>query len=171
MYNELFIDIYKGMLPYIKKEDVVVELGCRDDRGVLSSNMFNCKEFICIDSREDRVMLAKRHSKPDTSFLVLDALRDELPVCDVLITTALIHHYPLDNLKSTLQHFAKSTKRNIIISGPNAESQTQLYGDHRYHILPHDIELAVTDINFKIESILRFNAKNGVITIVLKNED
>ena len=193
-YQKLFEDTYSQMLPYISPEDVVVEIGVRDDRGVISSTMFNCKEFIGVDARPERVQMASATSKVCTqcssppkgiSYILGDALKDDLPLCDVMITTALIHHHPKETLRHALTHLGKFTKKYLIISGPNGAVQTSVYGDHQYHLSKADIEEVAPLVGFKVKEIMYCDdsappvsffgpevalswVKDGQITIVLE---
>jgi len=183
-YQKLFEDTYSHMLPYITPDDVVVEIGIRNDRGVISSRMFKCKEFIGVDARPERVQMG---AVGDIDQLVVaDALKDILPECDVMITTALIHHHPKEILEDALKHLGKYTRKYLIISGPNGDVQTSLYGDHQYHLRKEDIEEIAYKAGFTVEKVLYSDdsappvhffgpeialswVKDGQITLVLKH--
>ena len=95
--------------------------------------MFKCKNFIGVDKNPSRKL-------SNMKFKTLDALKDELPKCDVIITTALIQHYPKEMTLKILENMAKNTKSLIMIMCPNGKVQRKLYGDHKYHPLLEDME-------------------------------
>ncbi len=105
--------------------DVIMEICTRHDRGILGREIIPHKQYIMVDKALNRIGLN------------LDAVTDELPACDVTISTAVFHHTAPKDIQKLFNNIAKNTKRTIIITGPANDTGVVLYGDHLYHL---DIE-------------------------------
>jgi len=145
-YKEFFRGVYENMNNLITKDDVVVEVGCRDDRCVISNRMFNCKKFIGIDKDDKRVLSGME-------FIIMDAVTEELPKCDIMITTALIQHYPKEDLHKIMKNLSINTRKYLMLTCPNREVQPKVYGDHKYHPTIGEIVGELSKIGFKREVV------------------
>ena len=186
-YQKLFGDTYTVMGKYIQPLDEIMELGCRDDRAVISSRLLAFSKMVVVDRQPKRIQMARsRISNPNVEYLCGDFFSMELPVVDVVLTTALIHHHSLDQLRTILSKMAASAKRYVMISGPNAAIQTKLYGDHQYHIAAEDVEEACKDCGLKLTEVATHPdhappvtffreainwVHDGVITIIMEKPD
>jgi hypothetical protein len=121
-YSEYLRFVYKKMARHVKPSDVVMEICTRHDRGVLGKEALPHKQYIMVDRNSSRLGLN------------LDAVRDELPPCDVVISTAILHHTRPEDIEALFCNLAKNTRSIIILSGPNVDILPELFGDHLYHI-------------------------------------
>lgn len=121
-YGEYLRYLYKRFSGYIEDSDVVMEVCTRHDRGILGREIIPHSSYIMVDR------------SPSRPGLTLDVLKDELPGCDVLISTAILHHTNPDNLRKLFINLGKNTRKRIILSGPNVKVLPELFGDHLYHI-------------------------------------
>jgi len=110
------------MKTWISPTDTVIEICTRHDRGIIGQEVIPHNTYIMVD---------KNPSRPG---LTLDVLKDELPECDVLISTAILHHTAPENLLQLFHNLGKNTRKYILLSGPNVEVLPELFGDHLYHI-------------------------------------
>jgi SAM-dependent methyltransferase len=121
-YAGYLVEVYKGCKPLVDTSDVVMEVCVRHDRGVLGRQIIDCRDYIFVDRDEARPGLN------------LDAVKDELPECDVLISTAILHHTEPKYLSALFANMARATRRRMILVGPSADNGGPLFGDHKYHI-------------------------------------
>ena len=138
MFSRFFIENYSAIKPFIAPTESLLEIGCRDDRGVLSSKMLDFSAMTILDKDLSRINLAKRSvTRMKVSFITADIFStdiDSIGTFDVVMTTALVHHTPKENMVRLLKIFKRLCNKRIIISGPNKRKQTRLYGDHLYHL-------------------------------------
>ena len=142
MFEEFFTENYSKMKQFTHPSYSLLEVGCRDDRGVLSSRILDFSHMTILDKDRDRVLLAQQaigKNSQSINFVVADIFNvaDYSSLAngfDIVMTTALVHHTPIEGVKKLMRIFKKLAKKRIIISGPNAKVQTELYGDHRYHL-------------------------------------
>ena len=99
-----------------------MEIGVRHDRGILGRKIIPHSEYIMVDKN------------PRRPGLIIDAVTELLPRCDVAISTAVFHHTPPEDIETLFVNLTKHTKRAIIISGPADDMGVPLYGDHKYHL-------------------------------------
>jgi len=114
--------VYGKMKEYIEPSDTVMEICTRHDRGIIGEKVLPHSQYIMVDKN------------PKRPGLTLDAMNDELPDCDVLISTAILHHTAPENLLQLFRNLAENTRKYILLSGPNVEVLPELFGDHLYHI-------------------------------------
>lgn len=184
MGNRLFIATYKLIKQYIERDVSVLEIGCRDDRVSLSSYIFEAK-LTGLDRDPLRVDIARELSKPGTDFINCDLLNYSGKKFDIVISTAIAHHTSRDEIFRLFSKLADIAKNRIILSGPNAEVQTEIYGDHRYHLDLGDLCCIADCLGFKLvahhehddfEPAVSFfppeialaRAKNGQITLIFE---
>jgi len=120
-YGEYLQQVYKRMADFIDGGRVM-EICTRHDRGVLSPPLIPHSKFILVDATRNR------------PGLTLDAVSDELPECDVVISTAILHHTPETWIPALLRNLARTGASKMIFTGPSAEIEPEVYGDHRYHL-------------------------------------
>lgn len=121
-YGEYLRLVYSKMKKYVGKDSIVMEICTRHDRGIIGREVIPHNTYIMVD---------KNPSRPGHT---LDAIKDELPSCEVLISTAILHHTAQEDLVELFRNLGKHTKRHIMLSGPNVEVLPELFGDHLYHI-------------------------------------
>lgn len=121
-YAQYLQYVYNRMAQHTTAEDEVFEVCTRHDRGVLSKAIIPHARFLGIDK------------DPRRPGLNLDVMKNELPYCDVLLSTAILHHTPRKNLPELISRLAKNTRRLLMFSGPHAAVMPELFGDHEYHI-------------------------------------
>lgn len=145
------------MKPFVGEEDTLLEIGCRDDRGVLSAQILDFSRMTILDMTPSRVSLTKNTSQQLNSpeknqkinFIVADIFGEDIDSIgsyDVVMTTALVHHTSREKIPSLFSIFKKLANKRIIVSGPNKRKQTKLYGDHRYHLDRDDLKKVAGDI-------------------------
>ncbi len=122
IYQKYLKSIYRLVAGYTSKTDVVMEIGVRHDRGILGRKIIPHSEYIMVDKN------------PRRPGLIIDAVTELLPRCDVAISTAVFHHTPPEDIETLFVNLTKHTKRAIIISGPADDMGVPLYGDHKYHL-------------------------------------
>jgi len=71
--------------------------------------------------------------EPTRAPINLDAVKDELPKSDVIISTAILHHTEPKKLLPLFENMARSASKAIVLVGPSTDSGP-LFGDHKYHI-------------------------------------
>ena len=94
---------------------------------------------MCFDRSVKRINKIREYGREE--FFVLDCLKDEIPECDVLITTCLFYHYLKGMIPILLEKLSKNVHKKIILLAPNGAVQKELYGDHAYHPIPDEILL------------------------------
>jgi len=114
--------VYGKMKEYIEPGDTVMEICTRHDRGIIGKEVLPHSQYIMIDKN------------PKRPGLTLDAINDELPECDVLISTAILHHTAPEDLLELFQNLRLHTRKYIMLSGPDVRVLPELFGDHLYHI-------------------------------------
>ena len=119
--------VYGMMAKYVRPEDKVAEICTRHDRGTISPKIIPHAIWTNVDKDKRRPGLS------------LDAVHRELPRCDVLLSTAILHHTPPGSIPKLIANLCKRTNRLLMLSGPNADVVPDLIGDHRYHIVPGEI--------------------------------
>lgn len=102
--------------------NVVVEICARHDRGRMTERILEVPLFVSVDRN------------PMRPGLTLDALRGNLPPCDTLISTAILHHTERKDIGPLLINLGRHTRGRMIFSGPNIKVMDTLQGDHLYHI-------------------------------------
>ena len=122
IFEKYLKSIYYRAQAYISPKGTVMEICTRHDRGILGRRILPHSTYIMVDKAENRV----GHS--------LDAVEDNLPSCDVVISTAIFHHTAPENIEKLFNNIAKNTRKRIIISGPADDRGVPLYGDHLYHL-------------------------------------
>ncbi len=127
IYQKYLQTLYYLASNYIHPTDVVMEVCTRHDRGVLGEKIIPHKEYIFVDKADNRPGLS------------LDVLVDDLPSCDVVVSTAIFHHTAPENLGRLFNNLVRNTKYKIIISGPADDMGVELYGDHLYHLNPKEL--------------------------------
>jgi hypothetical protein len=121
-YGKYLLLLYAKMAKYTLTTDTVMEICTRHDRGFISQEVIPHSYYILTDKN------------PNRPGYTLDAIKDELPSCDVLLSTAILHHTSPKNLVDLFRNLSKNTSRHIMLSGPNKEVLPELFGDHLYHI-------------------------------------
>lgn len=134
MSRAWFEEAYRRIGRYVRETDDVLEIGCRYDRAVTACETFKCRSFTGIDARPDRVAAAEVAACGRGRWFVADLFCDALPEADVVISTAVLHHHPRDKAEDALTRMAAAARRTVVVCGPNAEKQVELYGDHRWHL-------------------------------------
>lgn len=135
--------VYGLMEQHVEDDDVVVEVCTREDRGIFSQEIIPHKEYILVD---------RNPARPGHD---IDALTGVLPKCDVLLSTAILHHTPPGDIARLLENLCKNTRRLVMLSGPNVEVMPELLGDHKYHIDVGEIIEMVKSFGFKYWRIER----------------
>ncbi len=121
-YGEYLEYVYTRMARHVDPRNTVMEICTRHDRGVLSSKIIPHSHFYLID---------KDPKRPGKN---LNAIIDELPFCDILISTAILHHTSPCDIPALFRNLGKNTKGMMLFTGPNIETVPELYGDHLYHL-------------------------------------
>ena len=121
-YGEYLRLVYSKMKKYVGEDDTVMEICTRHDRGIIGQEVIPHSTYIMVDKN------------PNRPGYTLDAIKDELPSCEVLISTAILHHTAPEDLVELFRNLGKNTERHIMLSGPNVEVLPELFGDHLYHI-------------------------------------
>ena len=62
-YKSFFDKNYSLMKPFVGEEDTLLEIGCRDDRGVLSAQILDFSRMTILDMTPSRVSLTKNTSQ------------------------------------------------------------------------------------------------------------
>ena len=119
-YAGYLVHIYQSVRELVSRSDVVVEICTRHDRGVIGRQIIRCAEYLFVDRDKTRAPIN------------LDAINDELPKCDVIISTAILHHTEPKDLSALFANMARAAGKYIILSGPTDD--TPIFGDHKYHI-------------------------------------
>lgn len=127
-YTDYLCMVYNKMSRYIAPSDTVMEICTRHDRGILGKQLLPHNTYIMVDR------------DPKRPGHTLDALKDELPGCDILLSTALLHHTSPENLVELFKNLEKNTRKKILINGPNVAVLPDLFGDHLYHINTDQME-------------------------------
>ncbi len=122
VYGEYLERIYTRMAKHTYSDDVVMEICTRHDRGVLSPKIIPHSRFYLIDK------------DPERPGMSLNAITDALPSCDVLISTAILHHTAPCDIPALFRNLGKNTRRIMIFTGPDVAFTPELYGDHLYHL-------------------------------------
>lgn len=121
-YGEYLRLVYGKMKNFVRASDVIIEVCTRHDRGIIGREVLPHSKYIMVD---------KNPNRPGLTFDVID---EELPPCDVLISTAILHHTKPEYLAVLFWALAQNTEKYILLSGPNVEVLPELFGDHLYHI-------------------------------------
>ena len=114
--------VYEKMAEYTTDVDHVTEVCTRHDRGVISREIIPHAYWTNIDR------------DPKRPGMTLDVLEGRIPVSDVLISTAVLHHTPPEDIGRLLNRLCDSVRRLVILSGPCVRALPELFGDHLYHI-------------------------------------
>lgn len=126
-YADYLVKLYGMMREFVTPDDTVLEICTRHDRGVLGQANLPHAHYVMVDR------------DPRRPGLNLDAVTDELPACDVTISTAILHHTEPEKIETLFSNLAKNTRRCIILTGPSAKVTPELIGDHRYHLVPAEL--------------------------------
>jgi hypothetical protein len=147
---------YEFIKYFVRSSDVVVDAACRDNIG--SKVLVNeCKTMYCVDRDEFRLKKAMSEEFKEKNNIVYehkDSLREELPECDVLVTSSLFHHYPKELLTSIFGKLCKNVKRDVMIFAPNGKYYPKIFfderghGDHVYHPFISDLEYSAISHGF-----------------------
>jgi len=121
-YGKYLRLVYNKMKEYVSPSDIVMEICTRHDRGIIGREILPHSTYIMVDKNPDR----PGHT--------LDAIKDELPSCDVLVSTAILHHTAPENLLELFRNLRLNTRKYIMLSGPDVRVLPELFGDHLYHI-------------------------------------
>lgn len=116
----------------------VVEVCVRHDRGFIG------KEIL---PHDDYIMIDKNPKRPG---LNIDVLKEDIPKCDILISTAILHHIPESQHHLLFKNFTKNVGKYLIFSGPN-KKRLDLFGDHLYHINEDRLISIATKYNWKLK--------------------
>jgi len=147
--------VYRKMAAHTTHDDSVMEVCTRHDRGVISPVVIPFRKFLLVDR------------DPTRPGFTLDAITDELPECDVLLSTALLHHTPPKQLPALFRNLAKSVNRTLMFSGPSVEMMPDLIGDHEYHIDIPDIARLGTINGFDLLRVERVGLSHPYSEVLL----
>jgi len=147
--------VYPKMAKHTRSSDHVMEICTRHDRGVISLSIVPHAEWTNID---------RDGCRPG---LTLDVLEDEIPRCDVVISTAILHHTEKALLPDLMRVLCESASRAVILSGPNAEYVPNLIGDHEYHIDGGEICGLAHDNGFHLKASERIGLSDPLCGILL----
>ena len=100
----------------------------------------------------------------------LDATRDEMPECDVLISTALLHHTPSLMIPTLFENLSKSVDRCMLFTGPSHYVLPELMGDHEYHLKPEDLACWARGAGFELMHIERIGLSRPFCEVFLAFE-
>jgi len=122
IFEKYLENIYDLAKFYIASDssDSIMEICTRHDRGILGRRFLPHSTYIMVDRAPNRIGIS------------LDAVEDELPSCDVVISTAIFHHTSPKDIAKLFINIAKNTRKTIIISGPADDTGVPLYGNHFY---------------------------------------
>lgn len=135
---------YSGYLKIIYNEakefsfGIIVEVCVRHDRGFLGKQILPHNEYIMVDKN------------PKRQGLNIDVLKEDVPKCDVLISTAILHHIPESQHHLLFKNFSKNVGKYLMFSGPN-EKRLDLFGDHVYHINEERLIKMASEYNWKLK--------------------
>ena len=150
IYRKYLKTVYQLFSYHVSCSDTVMEICTRHDRGILSQRIIPHGKYILVDKSPNRIGLS------------LDAVKDELPTCDVVISTAIFHHTASRNIEKLFNNLAKNTKRAIMISGPADDTGVPLYGDHLYHLNRGEIVSIARRNGWDVEHEERIGLKHCV---------
>lgn len=135
-YGEYLVTVYRRMAEYVPPDAVVLEIGARHDRGVLSRPIIPHAEFYAIDR------------DPERGDVTLDVL--EAPVeADVILSTCVLHHTPEEDVPRLLANLRAPL---LMFSGPNIEVMPDLFGDHAWHIEVAKLTGWLADLGYTVRS-------------------
>lgn len=145
MFEDFFLKNYAEMKQFTSPSNSLLELGARDDRGVLSSRILEFSTMAILDRDINRINLSRKNIEENDkiNFIVRDVFDKNITNIgkfDIVMTTALVHHTPREDMLRLFEIFKELSNKRIIVSGPNRRKQTTLYGDHRYHLDREDLK-------------------------------
>lgn len=120
-YGEYLTRVYTRMAAHIAVAGSVIEIGARNDRGVISRRIIPHTSFLCVDRN------------PRRPGLTIDVL-NELVSADTIISTCVLHHTKREDVSRLLFNLEAPL---LMLSGPNVEVWPDLIGDHEWHIEPN----------------------------------
>ena len=127
---------YAEMAKYVPEDAYIIEIGARNDRGVISKQVIPHRTFISVDRNLSRGDL-------HTNVLV-----EDLPDADVVISTCVLHHTKEVDICQLLSHMNAPL---LMFSGPNADVMPELFGDHLWHIEIDKLSGWLEDLGYIVE--------------------
>lgn len=125
--------VYDRMALEVDPDALVLEVGTRIFRGIVTPRRIACRYFIALDRDE---------SRPG---LTVDVL--ERPVyADVILSTCLLHHTPEADVPRALKNLRAPL---LMFSGPTADTHAP-YGDHQWHLEPAKLQGWLGDLGYSM---------------------
>jgi hypothetical protein len=147
--------VYEKMSRFTTERDEVIEVCTRHDRGIISPGIIPHAKWTNIDRCDYRPGLN------------LTVGVDELPECDVLLSTAILHHTHRNDLPKVMAALCGSARRIVMLSGPNAAEMPELFGDHMYHIDGAEITGLAQDNGFRYRHASRSGLSEPLSELLL----
>ncbi len=134
-YGEYLTKVYSRMADFIPDDSDIVEIGAREDRGVISREILKYRTFLSVDK------------DPLRGDMTMDALHEDI-TSDVIISTCLLHHTAEEDIPQVLSHLKADV---LLLSGPNIKVMPELFGDHLWHIEIDKLRYWLEQLGFAVE--------------------
>ncbi len=160
--------VYRKMLPFIGAYDHVIEVCGSDPQG--SGGRLDRGYFIGQLRPDARLDVVDKN--PSRGNLTMDLVFDDLPHCDVAITTGLFHHHEQIWASRLMTAMSLNTRNFVIICGP-ADDRIDLFGDHLSNIDFKLLESIAGSNGFELEHLERVGLSQPYceILLVFRRED